>query len=75
VAKPDEHDDNRRITKDDLESKFRELAGDLDQTTAKMRNTAVAAGGAIFILLLILFFLLGRRRGAKKTTVVEIRRV
>ncbi len=64
-----------RITRDDLEAKFRSLQDGV-QTKVKDKKqalmTAAAAGG---VILLVLFFLLGKRSGKKKTTLVEIRRV
>ncbi len=64
-----------RITRDDLEAKFRaaqdEWQGKLEDKKQSMIAIA-AAGGAV---LLIIFFLLGRRAGKKKTTFVEIRRL
>ena len=64
-----------RITRDDLESRFRnvqhELQGRLDDKKQSL-TTAIAVGG---VVLLVVFFLLGRRSGRKKSTFVEIRRV
>jgi hypothetical protein len=65
----------QRITRDDLEAKFRQVQ---DEVQGKVNDkkqtlvTAVAVGG---VVLLLLFFLLGKRSGKKKTTFVEIRRV
>lgn len=64
-----------RITRDDLEGRFRnvqqELQGRLDDKKQSI-TTALAVGG---VVLLVVFFLLGRRSGRKKSTFVEIRRV
>jgi hypothetical protein len=64
-----------RISRADLESKFREvqhgLQGKLEQQKASI-ITVVAVTGTV---LMVIFFLLGRRSGRKKTTLVEIRRV
>lgn len=64
-----------RISRADLESKFREvqdgLQGKLEEKKASV-VTALAVGG---VVLALVFFLLGRRSGRKKTTLVEIRRV
>lgn len=63
-----------RITRDDLEAKLRQVAGELDDTVEdakpKILTGAVAAG----IVLVLLAYLLGRRGGRKRSAVVEIRR-
>ncbi len=66
---------DRRITRDDLEAKFREVVGDVSDKTESMRNATLAAGAAAGAAVLVLVFLFGRSRGRKKTTVVEIKRV
>jgi hypothetical protein len=65
----------QRITRDDLESKFRTVQSDIQgKVEDKKKNIATAAivGG---VVLLLIFFILGRRAGSKRTTFVEIRRV
>ena len=65
----------RRITRGDLESKFREIQDDVQGKVESKKatlKTAAIAGGVVLILLVYLF---GRRSGRKKTTLVEIRRV
>ena len=64
-----------RITRSDLESKFREFQGDIQGRVDDKKQTLVASGTGIAVFLMIVFFLLGRRSGKKKTTLVEIRRV
>jgi hypothetical protein len=64
-----------RVTRDDLEDKFRSLQGDVQGKVQDRRQTIIAAAGIAATLIIILFFLLGRRSGKKKTTFVEIRRV
>ena len=64
-----------RITRADIESKLRDMRGDVEQTAeaAKAPIMAIAAGAAAVVV--IAAFLLGKRRGRRKSTVVEIRRV
>lgn len=64
-----------QITKDDLESKIRELYSGATEQVASTKNTVVSIGVVVGIILLIVTFLLGVRGGKKKTTIVEIRRV
>lgn len=64
-----------KITRDDLEAKFRQLTGEVNDKAQTMTKVGAAAGGAALIALLILVFVIGRSKGQKKTTVVEIVRV
>ncbi|HZM31609.1 MAG TPA: hypothetical protein VFB77_14025 [Acidimicrobiales bacterium] len=64
-----------RITRDDLEDKFRELEGEAREQVESARSTAITAGVIALVVLLLLAFLLGRRKGRHRSTVVEIRRV
>ena len=64
-----------RITRDDLESKFRELEGGAHDQVESARSTIITAGVVVAVLLLLLAFLLGTRKGRKRSTVVEIRLV
>jgi hypothetical protein len=68
-------DTNARITRDDLESKFREVQGELDVVEDEARNYAVIAGVVAVVVVVLAAFLLGRRKGRKRGTVVEIRRL
>ena len=64
-----------KITRSDLESKFRAFQGEIQGKVDDKKQTLVAAGAGVGMFLLLVFFLLGRRSGKKKTTLVEIRRV
>lgn len=63
-----------RISRDDIESKFRELQGEVDETAESAKGMALAAGAAVAVVLVVAVFVLGQRRGRRKTTVVEVRR-
>jgi hypothetical protein len=65
----------QRITREDLESKFREAQGGLQGKLNDKKQTLITVAAAGGFVLLVLFFLLGKRSGRKKTTFVEIRRV
>ena len=64
-----------RISRDDLEDKFRELEGGVHDQAESARSTIVTAGVVAALILLLLAFLLGARKGRKRSTIVEIRRV
>jgi len=66
---------HHRITRDDLESRFRQLQEDVQGRVDDKKSTLVTVGVVGGVLLLLIFFFLGSRQGKKKTTLVEIRRV
>ncbi|HEX6166671.1 MAG TPA: hypothetical protein VFZ30_07790 [Acidimicrobiales bacterium] len=65
----------QRITRTDLEDKFRELEGGAREQVESARSTFVTAGVVALLVVLLLAFLLGTRKGRKRSTIVEIRRV
>lgn len=64
----------QRITRDDLEAKFRETQQTLQGKLEDKKQAAVSIGIVVAVVLLLLFFVLGKRAGKKKTTYVDIRR-
>jgi hypothetical protein len=64
-----------RITRDDLEAKFREIEEGTRQQVASAKPTLVGVGATLAIILALVIFFLGQRAGRKRTTIVEIRRV
>ncbi|MCU4184651.1 hypothetical protein K6U06_09795 [Acidiferrimicrobium sp. IK] len=64
-----------RVEIGDIRAKLGELAGEVDDTTAKAKPimTYVAVGGAV--ALVVLAFALGRRKGRRSSTWVEVRRL
>lgn len=65
----------QRITRDDLESRFRQLQDSVQGKVDNSKKTLLTVGMVAGVLLLVIVFFLGSRRGKKKTTLVEIRRV
>lgn len=65
----------QRISRDDLEAKFRELQAEVDVVEDDARNYAVMAAIAGVVVVVAIAFVLGRRRGRKRGTIVEIRRI
>ncbi len=63
------------VSRDDLEGKFRELRGEVDQAATSAKVPLMAAGAVVVIVAVAGAFLFGRRRGRKTTTMVEIKRV
>jgi hypothetical protein len=63
-----------RITRDDLESKFRALQADVQGRAADKKQSAIAIGSAIATCVVLIAYLLGRRGGRKRGSRVEFRR-
>ena len=51
--------DNTRISRDDLESKFRALQADIQGRAADKKQSAIAIGSAVASIVVILAYLLG----------------
>lgn len=65
---------DRKISRDDIEAKLRELQGEVDETAESAKGMAVAVGAAVAVGVIVVVFLMGKRRGKRKTTIVEVRR-
>jgi uncharacterized membrane protein len=65
----------KKITRDDIEAKMRELQGEVDENieSAKGIATAVAIGAGVLLVVAAYWF--GRRRGKKRQLVLEIKRI
>jgi hypothetical protein len=64
----------QRITRDDLESKFRVLQADIQGRASDKKQSLIAAGSAIATVVVLLAYLFGRRRGRRGGSRVEFRR-
>jgi heme/copper-type cytochrome/quinol oxidase subunit 2 len=64
-----------RITRDDLEAKFRSVQGEVEEQKASAISTAVTVGAVVVVGVIAVAFLFGRRKGKKRTTIVEVRRI
>jgi hypothetical protein len=64
-----------RITRDQIEAKFRELSGGVDEELASARSQAVTVALAAGVALVAVIFLIGRRSGRRRSAVVEVRRI
>ncbi|MEY2397309.1 MAG: hypothetical protein QOJ00_483 [Actinomycetota bacterium] len=64
-----------RITRDDIETKLRQLKGDAEEVAGAQKNNGLilAAVGGVVLIALVYFF--GRRKGRKRSAFVEIRRL
>ncbi len=64
-----------RITRDDIEAKFREMTGEVSDEVQSARSQAVTVGLALGVLFVAVVFLIGRRNGRRRSAVVEVRRL
>ncbi|MHB8593090.1 MAG: hypothetical protein ACYDB3_01980 [Acidimicrobiales bacterium] len=64
-----------KITRDDLESKLRQISGDLDDQVEAARPKLLVGAVAGMVLVAVVAYFSGRRRGRRRSAVVEIRRV
>ena len=65
----------RKITRDDIEAKLRELQGEVDQRADAAKVPAVAIAVGVAVVTIAAAYWLGRRKGRKRQTVLEIRRL
>ena len=66
---------DRKITRDDIESKLRELQGEVGQRTEAAKVPAIAVAVGVVLVAIAGAYLLGRRKGKRRQTVLEIRRI
>ena len=66
---------SKKITRDDLEEKLREIQGDVTKgvDTARPAVSALAVGVGVVIISVV--FLIGIKVGRKRNTFVEIKRI
>jgi hypothetical protein len=60
-----------RITRDDIEAKFREVSDEAESARSQLLTVGLAVG----VALVAVVFLIGRRSGRRRSAVVEVRRV
>ncbi|MFY8237704.1 MAG: hypothetical protein ACOVK5_00590 [Ilumatobacteraceae bacterium] len=63
-----------RITREDLESKFRALQADIQGRASDKKQSIVAIGSAAITVVVLLAYFLGKRRGRRRSSRVEFRR-
>ena len=66
--------DRRKITKDDLEQRFKALQDDVTEITETKKSSITALAVAGVAAGLLVAYLLGRRGGRRRRGVIEIRR-
>jgi hypothetical protein len=66
---------DEKITRDQIEAKFRDMTGGVTEEVEGVRSRALAIGLAVVVVSVALVYLAGRRRGRRKSTIVEVRRI
>jgi hypothetical protein len=64
-----------RITRDEIEAKFRELTGEVADEAESARSQLLTVGLAVGVAFVAVVFLIGRRSGRRRSAVVEVRRI
>lgn len=64
-----------RVTRADIEAKFRELQGGVDEAADQAVSYVLVAGAVVAVGIVLVAFALGRRKGRKKSTIIEVRRL
>ncbi len=65
---------DKRISRDDLERRFKSLQDDLQGKVENRKQTFLAVAGGVALALVVVSYLFGRRRGTRRATRVEFRR-
>lgn len=65
----------KRVTREDIEAKLRELRGEVDERVEEAKVSAAVIGVAVVVGAVVVAYWLGRRRARKHRTVFEIRRL
>lgn len=65
---------DKKISKEDLERRFKSLQDDLQGRVENKKQTIVAVASAAAVVLMVVSYLFGRRRGSRRATRVEFRR-
>jgi hypothetical protein len=66
---------DRKITRDDIENKLKELRGEVDERTEAVKVPAMAIAAGIAVVTIAAAYWFGKRKGKKRQMVLEIRRI
>ena len=66
---------SKHISRQDLESKLRQIQGEVDDAATTAKPAALSIGTAVVAGAVGIAYVIGQRKGDKRTTIVEVRRV
>ncbi len=65
----------KKVTRDDIEAKLRELRGEVDERVEKAKVPAIAIAVGLVVVTIVAAYWFGKRKGKKRQMVLEIRRI
>jgi len=65
----------KKVTRDDIEAKLRELRGEVDERVEEAKGPAVVIAVGVAVAAVVAAYWLGRRKGRKRQMVLEIKRI
>jgi hypothetical protein len=65
----------KRVTRDDIEAKLRELQGEVDSGVERAKVPTIAIVAGVVAVTVIASYWLGRRRGRRRQLILEIKRI
>lgn len=65
----------KKVTRDDIEAKLRELRGEVDDRVEEAKTPALVVAVGVAVVVVVAAYWLGRRRGRKRQTYIEIKRI
>jgi hypothetical protein len=63
-----------RVTRQDIETKLRQLRGDVDTAGEAAKGIGTVVAGVAVVVVIAIAYLVGKKRGKRSSTVVEVRR-
>ena len=63
-----------RVTRQDIETKLRQLRGDVDTAGEAAKGIGTIAAGVAVVVVIAVAYFVGKKRGKRSSTVVEVRR-
>jgi hypothetical protein len=63
-----------RVTRQDIETKLRQIRGDVDTAGEAAKGIGTVAAGVAVVVVIAIAYLVGKKRGKRTSTVVEVRR-
>ena len=66
---------SKEITREDLESKLREIRGEVNKAVSTAKPALSVVAVAVGVAVISISFFIGMRMGRKKNTIIEIKRI
>jgi hypothetical protein len=66
---------SKPVTREDIQAKFRELQGEVDDRVEKVKVPAAAIAAGVAVAAVFFAYWAGRRRGKKRQLILEVKRI